>query len=167
MHTSHSRDFRRGESYLLSPVPRLKTHGHYMTNSERRHTHRVLASRATTQIIPLASPTQLTTVLETFQASLVTARDRDHPREWRVDAARDLLPYCTIMPSAPLPQQTTRILQENSLSFRDLVDQLQSHQGRERISRAIDESVAAGRGGSGPSEGEKVVSFWACEFTAP
>lgn len=94
------------------------------------------------------------------------ANQARHQREQmtqRVDAVRDLLPYCTFTPATPLPQQTIRILQKHSLSFRHLVDQLRSSQDRERIWGAVEDM---GGGGGGVSEGEKVVSFWSGEFTA-
>ncbi|KAK4220234.1 hypothetical protein QBC37DRAFT_4189 [Rhypophila decipiens] len=125
---------------------------------------RVLSSKAMTSVIPLASPALLPATLETFQTSLMTGHARQHQLPRPVDSARDLLAYCTFTPATPLSQETTQALKENSVSFRDLVDQLRTEEGQERIQRTADDRRGANR--SGVSDGEKVVSFWACEYAA-
>jgi hypothetical protein len=64
-----------------TPLPRLTTH------------------RLTLPIIPIASPDSdpnaLVTAIQTFQSSLAASRAAQHPHR-PVDAARDLLPYCTV-----------------------------------------------------------------------
>ncbi|KAM7196112.1 hypothetical protein V8F20_007147 [Naviculisporaceae sp. PSN 640] len=160
---SHDNGSHSAIIFLLGEEEKSKEHGYH---AFMRLQMRVLQSKATTQIISLVSLTQLPVVLETFQSSLMTsrAREQQRPQTQRVDAVKDLLPFCTFTPATPLPRQTTRILQEHSLSFRDLVDQLRSDQGREMIWRAVEERGGGSHGGV--SEGEKVVSFWSGEFTA-
>ncbi|KAM7206928.1 hypothetical protein V8F33_000027 [Rhypophila sp. PSN 637] len=125
---------------------------------------RVLSSKAMTSVIPLASPALLPATLETFQTSLMTGHARQHQLPRPVNSARNLLPYCTFTPATPLSQETTQVLKENSVGFRDLVDQLRTEEGQERIQRTADDR--RGANGSGVSDGEKVLSFWACEYAA-
>ncbi|KAK3329347.1 hypothetical protein B0H66DRAFT_20032 [Apodospora peruviana] len=108
-----------------------------------------LLGKSNVPMMPLTSVEALPPFLETFQGSLVASTNA---RPWPVDAAQDLLPYC-IPSRAPLPRPTTQILSQNSLSFRELVDQLTSGNGRDRLYTAI-----------GPEALEHLIAFWTYEY---
>lgn len=103
-------------------------------------------------IIPLTSADALPAALSTFQASLAASRAA---QPWLVDAARDLLPFCTVNNNGmPLSIRAVDTLSRSCLSFRELlVKGIATAEGRELI-----------RGMLEPAEAERLLSFWTHEF---
>jgi hypothetical protein len=93
--------------YVVQSLPNHITLTTYnlLTLLRRLTTHRL-----TLPIIPIASPESdpnaLITALQAFQSSLAAARAAQHPHR-PVDAARDLLPYCTVAGTKAVSSEAT------------------------------------------------------------
>ena len=70
---------------------------------------------------------------------------------WPLDATRDLLPHCAV--DKPLLRESTAILAHSTLSFKGLLEEISTEEGREAIGSVIEEG-----------EANRLVSFWTHEF---
>lgn len=104
----------------------------------------------TLPLLSLSSASLLPSTLTAFLASSETAQNTP---SFPPDTTRDLLPHCSI--SQPLSNTTTTTLTNTTFSFRDLLREISTDEGRSSLEAAV-----------GVREAHRLVSFWMQEFVA-
>ncbi|KAK4237139.1 hypothetical protein C8A03DRAFT_16276 [Achaetomium macrosporum] len=113
-------------------------------------------SNCTLPIIPLPTANDLPTTLRSFQSSLASARE---VRQWPADAARDLLPYCTITPS-PLSRRCVDALSMGCFaSFKELLEGIVTEEEQRGLREVLELETGEGNGEVG-----RLIAFWQHEF---
>ena len=98
--------------------------------------------------IPLTAAEALPTTLDSFLTSFASARAA-HARP--VNVIRDVLPHCAV--GAPLSRRSVVALSNRCMSFRKLLGEMATAEGRDGVLAVVD-----------PREVERLVSFWSHEF---
>ncbi|KAK3310097.1 uncharacterized protein B0T15DRAFT_24361 [Chaetomium strumarium] len=118
--------------------------------------HLQLPSNRTLPIIPLLNANDLPTTLRSFQSSLTSSRDM---RQWPVDPARDLLPFCNIT-SSPLSRCCVDALSKGFFaSFRELLEGIATEEGQSGLREVLELATGKGNG-----EVDRLIAFWKHEF---
>ena len=122
------------------------SYSHTIISPTSLFSYRLFQNQFTLQILPVISTEGfVSTLKEFFDGSKVAScccTDTEKP-----DPLMDLVPYCTAAPS--MSRHTAKVLGEVCLSFRDLVEHIQSDQGIKYLTRAL-----------GYQEVSSLLSFW-------